>query len=149
MAGTQWVSRQTDNALALAAQNALAKIGGVLPPEMRRSLDDNALYIGRQTENTSGLDLARVRQSMREQRKMLIAYTDQTGVASERTIWPIMLGFVEGKRFIAGWCELRKDFRLFRAERIVKATVLEDRYSRDRRQLVKEWRAQEELRVHR
>ncbi|WP_269439449.1 WYL domain-containing protein [Ralstonia solanacearum] len=55
-------------------------------------------------------------------------------------------GFVEGRRFIAGWCELREDFRLFRADRIAKATFLDDRYSRNRPQLVKEWRAQEDLR---
>ena len=145
VAGTQWVSRQTDEALSLAAQNALAKIGGVLPPEMRRALDDDAMYIGRQREDASGLDLARVRQAMREQQKMHIVYADQAGAASERTIWPIMLGFVESRRFIAGWCELRQDFRLFRADRIVKADFLSDRYSRNRRQLVKEWRSQEQL----
>jgi predicted DNA-binding transcriptional regulator YafY len=146
VAGAQWVSRQTDDDLALAAQNALAKISGVLPPEMRRALDDDALYIGRQKEDTSVLDLARVRQSMREQRKMLIVYTDHAGAPSERTIWPIMLGFVESRRFIAAWCELREDFRLFRIDRIAKATFLDDRYSRNRRQLVKEWRAQEDRR---
>ena len=142
VAGAQWVSRQTDEALALAAQNALAKIGGVIPAEMRRTLDDDALYVGRQREDLSGLDLGQVRQAMREQRKMHIVYTDQAGAASERTIWPIMLGFVESRRFIAGWCELREDFRLFRADRIHKADVLDDRYSRNRRQLVKEWRSQ-------
>ncbi len=144
VAGALWVSRQTDDDLALAAQNALAKISGVLPPEMLRALDDDALYIGRQKEDTSVLDLARVRQSMREQRKMLIVYTDQAGAPSERTIWPIMLGFVESRRFITAWCELREDFRLFRIDRIAKATFLDDRYSRNRRQLVKEWRAQED-----
>jgi len=142
VAGAQWVSRQTDEALALAAQNALAKIGGVIPAEMRRALDDDALYVGRQREDLSGLDLGQVRQAMREQRKMHIVYTDQAGAASERTIWPIMLGFVESRRFIAGWCELREDFRLFRADRIHKADVLDDRYSRNRLQLVKEWRSQ-------
>lgn len=146
VAGARWVSRQTDDALALAAENALAKIGGVLPPEMRRALDDDALYIGRKKEDTSGLDLARVRRAMREQRKIHIMYTDQSGAVSERTIWPIMLGFVESRRFIAGWCELRGDFRLFRTDRIVKVEFLDDHYSRNRRQLVKEWRAQEELR---
>ncbi|HEV8694685.1 MAG TPA: YafY family protein [Lysobacter sp.] len=145
VAGAQWVSRQTDEALALAAQNAIAKIGSVLPRETRRMLDDDALYVGRKREDTSGLDLARVRQAMREQRKMHMVYTDQGGVASERTIWPIMLGFVDSRRFIAGWCELRKDFRLFRADRIVKVDFLNDRYSGNRRRLVKEWRAQVEL----
>ncbi|WP_268236466.1 helix-turn-helix transcriptional regulator [Dyella nitratireducens] len=146
VAGAQWVSRQTDDALALAAQNALGKISGVLPPEMRLALDDNALYVGRKKEDTSGLDLARVRQAMREQHKMRIVYKDQKGAVSERTIWPIMLGFVESRRFIAGWCESSSDFRLFRADRIVKVEFSDDRYLRNRRQLVKEWRAQEDQR---
>ncbi|GLW38860.1 DNA-binding protein [Pectobacterium carotovorum subsp. carotovorum] len=143
VAGAQWVSRQTDDALALSAQNALAKINAVLPAEMRRVLDDDALYIGRQKEYSAGLDLARVRQAMREQRKMRITYSDQSAVGSERVIWPIMLGFVQSKRFIAGWCELRNDFRLFRADRILTADLLDERYAQNRRQLVKEWRAQE------
>ncbi|MEF3062783.1 HTH domain-containing protein [Ralstonia solanacearum] len=146
VAGAQWVSRQTDDALALAAQNALAKIGGVLPPEMRRALDDDALYIGRQKEGTSGLDLAECGKQ----------YASNARCSSSTRIRPVLLrressgrsclAFVEGRRFIAGWCELREDFRLFRADRIAKATFLDDRYSRNRPQLVKEWRAQEDLR---
>jgi predicted DNA-binding transcriptional regulator YafY len=98
VAGAQWVSRQTDDDLALAAQNALAKISGVLPPEMRRALDDDALYIGRQKEDTSVLDLARVRQSMREQRKMLIVYTDHANHAWLRRIPKVHCGMVRTTR---------------------------------------------------
>jgi len=147
VAGAQWVGRQTDDALALAAQDAIAKIGSVLPADMRNKLDDNALYIGGQRrEGIPPFDMKLVRVAMREQRKMRIIYTDQAAARTERVIWPIMLGFVESRRFIAGWCELRGDFRLFRADRIVKADFLDDHYSRNRRQLVKEWRAQEERR---
>jgi len=142
VAGAQWVSRQTDDALAFAAQNALAKIGGVLPPDVRRMLDDDALYVGRKKEDVSGLDLARVRHAIRDQCKIRIGYTYQAGAASERIIWPIMLGFVESWRFIAGWCELRQDYRLFRGDRIVKVEFLLERYAGNRRQMVKEWRAQ-------
>lgn len=53
-----------------------------------------------------------------------------------------MLGFVESRRFIAGWCELRQDYRLFRGDRIVKVEFLLERYAGNRRQMVKEWRAQ-------
>jgi predicted DNA-binding transcriptional regulator YafY len=142
VAGANWVSHQTDDALALAAQNALAKIGGVLPAEMKRALDDDALYIGRQREDLSAIDLGLVRKAMREQRKMQIVYTDQSGAASDRIIWPIMLGFVESKRLIAGWCEMRQDFRLFRTDRILKADFLDERYLPSRRQLVRQWRSQ-------
>lgn len=146
VAGVQWVSRQTDEALSLAARNALAKIDGVLPPEMRQALTDDALYIGGRTKDASQLDLAQVRRAMREQRKIRIAYVDGNGVASERTVWPIMLGFVESHRFLAAWCEWRGDFRLFRIDRIADAEFLEDHYPGNRRQLVKEWRAWEALR---
>lgn len=143
VAGAQWVSHQTDDALAKAAKNALAKISGVLPAEMQRALDDDALYIGRRRgDDASSLDLRLVRKALRDQQKMRIQYLDQAGATSDRTIWPIMLGFVEARRFIAGWCELRQDYRLFRVDRIVKAEFLTVRYPRNRHELVKEWRKQ-------
>jgi predicted DNA-binding transcriptional regulator YafY len=142
--GAQWVSRQTDEVLARAVQNALAKIHGVLSPDMRRALDDSALFVSRGRATASGVDLARVRQALREQGKMRITYADEDDAPKERTLWPIMLGFIENQRFIAGWCELTSDFRLFRTDRIVKVDFLEERYGRSRRQLVKEWRARDE-----
>lgn len=79
---------------------------------------------------------------MREQRKVRIAYRDPKGVATERIIWPISLGFVEAARFVAGWCELRQDFRTFRTDRIEHAELQADRYPGRRRDLVKQWRSQ-------
>lgn len=143
VAGVQWVSRQTDDALARAAQNALAKIGGVLPSEMRGAVSDEVLYVGPNNAHST-LDLKCVRLALREQRKMHITYEDHNGLLSERTIWPIVLGFIESRRYVAAWCELREGFRLFRVDRIVNAVFLEDRYSKSRRQLVKEWRALED-----
>ena len=142
--GAQWVSRQTDEALARAVQNALAKIHGVLSPDMRRALDDSALFVSRSQAAVSGVDLARVRRALREQWKMRITYADEDDTPMDRTLWPIMLGFIENQRFIAGWCELTSDFRLFRTDRILKVDFLEERYARNRRQLVKEWRAPDE-----
>ena len=52
-----------------------------------------------------------------------------------------MLGFFEDRRIIAGWCELRKDFRSFRSDRIAPIKLLKDRYPGRRRDLVKQWRA--------
>jgi biotin operon repressor len=56
VAGAQWVSRQTDQALALAAQNALAKIGGIIPTERRPALDDDTFYVS-SGEDVPGVDL--------------------------------------------------------------------------------------------
>ncbi|MBD9462272.1 YafY family transcriptional regulator [Pseudomonas sp. Pdm06] len=143
MAGAQWVSRQTDEGLAHAVQNALAKIDSVLPPHMRRTLDNDTIYVSRNQGAPAALDLAQVRLALREQRKIQIVYKDENGEQTQRTLWPIMLGFVEAQRYIAGWCELRGDYRLFRTDRIVEVAILEERYARPRQQLVKEWRAQD------
>lgn len=138
--GAQWVTRQTDDALSLAARDALGKIDAVLPFEARQHLDDNAFHIGRRAE--AAVDLQVFRQAMREQRKLRIVYLGPDGAPTRRVIWPIMLGFIDTRRFIAGWCELRLDFRTFRIDRVEKVEVLADRYPGRRRDLVKQWRAE-------
>lgn len=140
--GAQWVRRQTDDSLALAAHNALAKIEAVLPSELRHGLHDNAFHVGRRPPEHQSVDLAVLRQAMREQRKVRIAYRDPNGSATERVIWPISLGFIDARRFVAGWCELRQDFRTFRIDRVERAELQSDRYPRRRRDLVKQWRSE-------
>lgn len=138
--GAQWVRRQTDESLALAAHNALAKIAAVLPAEQRHKVNDSSFHVSRSAPQAKAVDLSVLRQAMREQRKLRIGYQDEKGSKTERTIWPIMLGFFEARRIIAGWCELRKDFRTFRSDRIVSIKLMKDRYPGRRRDLVKQWR---------
>ncbi|HEU4602321.1 MAG TPA: hypothetical protein VFS24_10150 [Steroidobacteraceae bacterium] len=74
---------------------------------------------------------------------MRITLSIEHAPSDEQVIWPIMLGFVEARRFIAAWCELEGEFRVIGMDDIAHAEVLAERYPRNRRQLVKEWRAQE------
>ncbi|MGO6784444.1 YafY family transcriptional regulator, partial [Rhizobium ruizarguesonis] len=62
-----------------AVQNALAKIGGVLPPDLRRGLDDNTLFVCRSDRGSAVVDLAQVMRAMREQRKISITHKDRSG----------------------------------------------------------------------
>jgi predicted DNA-binding transcriptional regulator YafY len=140
--GAQWVGRQTDDGLALAAQNAIAKIGAVLPSDLRHMLTDNAFHVSRARTPPAAVDLRILRQAMSEQFKVHIVYLDPKGAETQRIIWPIMLGFFDSRRIIAGWCELRQDFRTFRTDRIERARVLEERYPGRRRDLAKRWREQ-------
>ena len=140
--GAQWVRTQTDEGLALAAHDALSKIGAVLPPELRYVLNDNDFHVGRASGQARSVDLKMLRQAMREQRKILIAYRDPKGAETERVIWPIGIAFFESRRIIAGWCELRQDFRAFRTDRIERAELQAGRYPGRRRDLVKQWRSQ-------
>jgi predicted DNA-binding transcriptional regulator YafY len=43
------------------------------------------------------------------------------------------------------WCELRRDFRHFRTDRIADLTVTNTRYERRRQALLKEWRLSEDM----
>ncbi|MBI4725516.1 MAG: HTH domain-containing protein, partial [Rhodomicrobium sp.] len=138
--GARWVARRTDKALSDAARNAMAKIAAVLPGELKHRLEDDALIVGPGCEKPNAVDLKLLRRALREGRKLAIVYRDQKGERTERIIWPVALGFLESARVLAGWCELRQDFRHFRADRIERAEVLEMRPPRRRQALEKEWR---------
>ncbi|WP_115515058.1 MULTISPECIES: helix-turn-helix transcriptional regulator [Xanthomonas] len=139
--GAQWVSSQSDDAMTQAVQNALAKLDGVISQEVRLALDDNVLYISRARRPEAIVDLGKIRKALHAQRKLRIGYTSNTGVVSERTIWPIMLGLVDARWHIAAWCEACGDFRIFHADSIDRIDYLQEQYQRNRRQLVKQWRA--------
>lgn len=141
--GAQWVSRQADDTLTLAVTNALAKINAVLPPDMRSALDDDTIYVGHPLKTSKSFDLSEIRRALREQRKLRITLSIEHAPMDEQVVWPIKLGFIESKRFIAAWCELDSRFRVIGMDDIASAQVLDERYPRHRRQLVKEWRGQE------
>ncbi|MBY3752076.1 HTH domain-containing protein [Azospirillum formosense] len=142
--GIRWVADRADGALGAAAQNALAKIAAVLPPDLRDRMDASALLVGPGEPIVGdGVDLAVVRRAIRGERKLSIAYRDRDGAASDRVVWPFALGFFDRLRVMVAWCELRGAIRHFRADRIVSVTALEARYPRRRQALLKEWREAE------
>lgn len=138
--GARWVARRTDDELSDAATDALAKISAVLPDDLRRRLEDDALLIGPGWERPQVVPLPLLRQALNRERKLAITYRDEKGARTERVIWPVTLGFFESTRVLAAWCELRRGFRHFRLDRIEAGTMLELRPPRPRRALMREWR---------
>ncbi len=139
--GSRWVHQRGDRALADAAANVLAKIGAVLPPDLRDALDDSGLLIAPGEPVAAGdAQLPKIRQAIRSERKIALSYRDKDGIASRRIVWPFAVGFFDKVRVVAAWCELRQDFRHFRTDRIVTLTVSEKRYPRRRQAMLKEWR---------
>ena len=142
--GARLVAQRADEPLALAAQNALARIGAVLPPELREAMDGAGLLAGPGEPILSGsTDLTPIRQAIRSESKLRIVYGDAGGQATERTIWPVALAFFDRVRVVVAWCELRQAYRHFRADRIRSLTPTTTRYPRRRRVLLKEWRETE------
>jgi predicted DNA-binding transcriptional regulator YafY len=139
--GSRWVSERADGQLGKAARNVLAKIGAVLPDDLKDSIDASGLLIGPGEPIAAGdAELASIRQAIRSERKMQIAYADEHGSATNRTIWPVALAFYDRVRVVVAWCELRDGYRHFRTDRIAAIEVTGERYPRRRVSMFKEWR---------
>ena len=140
--GLRFVARQTDAPLERAAADALAKIAAVLPDDLRERVADVGL-IAAPVAVVDPIDLAPLRAAIRSEHKVVLDYADKQGERTRRTIWPIAIGFFERTRVIAAWCELRADFRHFRADRIAALRLTGRRYPQRRRALMRQWRESE------
>lgn len=140
--GSRWVSERGDDLLGKAARNVLAKIGAVLPDDLKNRIDSSGLLIGPgEPIADTDREVAAIREATRGERKMQIAYADEQGNATERVIWPVALAFYDRVRVVVAWCELRDGYRHFRIDRIAAFEKLAERYPRRRATLLKQWHA--------
>ena len=91
----------------------------------------------------TGKARSRIRQAIRAERKLEIAYRPPDRDETRRTIWPFALAYFDRARVVVAWCELRNDFRSFRTDRISSLSIIDRRYPRRRQALLKEWRTRE------
>ena len=142
--GARWVGARTDEALALAARDAIVKISAVLPPRLRDDIEASTLIVApSKALRAASPDLAPIRAAIRAERKLALVYHDAQGASTERTIWPFGVGYFDEARVVMAWCELRQGFRHFRADRIASCRALETRYPFSRQRLLKDWRLSE------
>jgi predicted DNA-binding transcriptional regulator YafY len=139
--GARHVRRLRDPQLQKAAESVLAKVTAVVPEMLRSYLSEAPFYVSEgSAPPITGLDLAEVRGAIHQARKMSIAYGDEKGRRTQRTIWPIAMAYYYvDVTLIGAWCELRNDFRNFRADRIVSSRVLDENFSPERGRLAADW----------
>lgn len=123
--GIRWAAGHTEPPLAQAAEHALTKIRSVLPPWLSHTAANAQFSISPAPQYSEAeiRALAPIRQALRENRRLIIGYTDQHGNPSRRQIQPIALGYFPEVRLLAAWCEERQDFRHFRCDRIQSITL--------------------------
>lgn len=139
--GAQWVVQRGDAALARAARDLIAKIEAIVPETLRPHIEDPALRAPPVWNSPiDSIDMTAVRAAIHGGRKIALDYRDLEGRASTRTIWPIAIGYRDAGRTIVGWCELRQDFRHFRADRVESAVFLDTRYPERPGTLRARWR---------
>jgi len=139
--GVRWVAQRTDPSLEHSARSALHKIEAVLPVDLRHVFETSALLVGPSVQARGvALDLSLVRSAIRERRRVELVYRDAKGQTTTRVVWPVSLGFFESARMLAGWCEMRRDFRHFRLDRVDSWNALPSRYPGSRADLFARWK---------
>lgn len=145
MLGLRWVARRGDPDLARAAQDTVAKVGAVLPDRLKPFLYDAALLVPPSYRGfVDSVDVALLRQAIRDQRKVKLRYRAEDQGETTRIIWPIGVAYFDAQRLIIAWCELRQDFRSFRTDRMISADLTPDKYKERRKALLKRWHAKEQ-----
>lgn len=143
--GAQWVAGRQDKALSAAARDVIAKIAAVVPESLRPFIAEPS--VGPKPGSPAAeetIDTADLRRAIREGRKLHLRYradrSSKTGGAeTERTVWPVILGYDDTTRLLVAWCELRQDFRHFRTDRMLTATVLDETIGLPKGHLRRRW----------
>lgn len=115
---------------APAVEGALAKIERVLPVAVRervRAVQATlTLAMPLATVATASAFIASLSAAAQQQQCVRLSYRAWSGAETERTYAPYGLVHREGFWYVAGYCHLRKDIRVFRLDRIValSATII-------------------------
>jgi predicted DNA-binding transcriptional regulator YafY len=139
--GAQWVSTHADPSLSRAAASLLAKVSSVVPEPVRGAIESSAVGTmpSYATNAHDRFDFERLRAWSRQGRKLRLTYVDARGRASERTVWPCLIGFLDSVRVVVAWCELREGFRIFRDDRLQSVDFLQEHYPGGGRALRRRW----------
>ena len=130
--GLRIVDSWTDEDLAAAARRALAKIEAVLPEGHDQLLHETPLHAPKEHQRVAlRIDFSELRAAIRHRRKVRVDYTDAKGAGTGRVLRPFGLAFYGPVWILAAWCEMRRDYRAFRPDRIAAMDVLDETFDPD------------------
>ncbi len=128
--GARMVQRWGDAELGAAADSALTKIMAILPDKLHfeHTLKPEWLLVPEYAAGESARFGQEIRQAIKQQTIIKIEYQKQDKQSSTREIWPLGLVFWGNVWTLVSWCELRKDYRNFRLDRIQQLTITDSTY---------------------
>jgi predicted DNA-binding transcriptional regulator YafY len=122
--GARVVEAWGDAELGKAAARVLAKIEAILPPDRSDLIEGTRLYAPIHGERpVEKLPLSTLRRAINGRLPLKIRYRDEKGQESERSVRPLALVFYPPTWLLLGFCELRRDFRSFRVDRLIDLAV--------------------------
>ncbi|RGE42697.1 YafY family transcriptional regulator [Comamonas testosteroni] len=138
--GASWAALQADPQLAQAANAAMDRIRSALPLDLRIAVDTSGLLVpSHEGPPPAEAWQAALRRAIRAEHKIVLHYEDLQGQLTQRTVWPFAMAYFEKARVLSAWCELRQDFRHFRADRVRTLQDLGERYPQRRQVLIQRW----------
>ncbi len=127
--GARMVRAWGDPALEESAVRVLEKVRAVAPEGLQRDLDDPTLMVpGFHVSHDVRATLGLARRAIGDQRKLKFGYVRADGERTERTVWPLGLMYWGQTWSLGAWCEMRKDFRSFRIDRMYFVKMLKQPY---------------------
>ena len=125
VAGARLLRAWGGASLAAAAQEALAKIADVLPPEDRARARTAPIYsMAPEMNDALRATLDTLETAIQERHVLQLSYVDGAAAVSLRQIRPLGLLFWGKVWTLAAYCELRADFRMFRIDRMKAFTTI-------------------------
>ncbi len=139
--GLSLLARTGDAGLMRAAKTAAGKIA-VVSPGPDGPLEAAGLHVSDWgAEMPERIDPAMLRSAIRDAHKLRLHYNDWEGEETIRTVLPVALIYYVESAVLAAWCELRRDFRHFRADRMLSCEPLEERFTDRAPELRAAWEA--------
>ncbi len=120
--GLSMTDRTGDKALERAALRAAQKLSAATKLS-------ETLFSSSWGATATDIDLAEVRTAIRQEVKLALHYHDANDSVTRRTIHPIAIVYYSEVVVIAAWCELRDDFRHFRADRMISIKALPENFN--------------------
>ncbi|MGV6813033.1 MAG: helix-turn-helix transcriptional regulator [Brevirhabdus sp.] len=120
VAGARMIRAWGGAEMAQAAEEALVKIGAVLPDGGRARADSVAVHAFNppSLDGTTRARLDSLEAAATGRIRLEIDYHDGSGACSTRAVQPLGIWFWGQVWTLVAWCELREDFRVFRVDRI-------------------------------
>lgn len=143
-AGARLIRAWGGASMAAAAEEALVKIRAVLPDDTRARAATVPVHAFQMPEldNATRARLDDLEAAIEAQTRLDIRYRTEDDTETERVIRPLGLWFWGKVWTLVAWCELRTDFRMFRADRIIEMQHL-DRFKPIPEQSLKAFYAQQ------
>jgi predicted DNA-binding transcriptional regulator YafY len=130
--GGELVRDRVDPVLREAAEAALRKLAGVLPPERRAEMEQRrqGLFFASLGAPADDRRLALARRATEERRVVRLVYHALRRARPDpRDVEPIRLVHIRDAWYLAAYCRLREGVRLFRLDRIDRLELLEERFA--------------------